>query len=461
MTILIRRGLIRPGFLARMAIAVVAVMAVAGCSVLQDPNGARKTAEGTIINDSATDRALAALNRGDYPAAERNALLALRYNPKDPLALTAAGLAYQGMGRYDVARQYYEVIITNRIPGSIVTPGENGVAQPRSVVEVAQANMATIDRITGRNVAMTAKESGALPGAPAVGAPPYPEIPVVNGAGRPVVSGTRLDPIAAASTMGAGAPRVTDAETNVAGRFRILKRLLGDGLITPDEYYGRRMANIGALLPYTQKPPARGLERPVPNDEAVIARLREIAHTLETKAMTPAEHAAERTTILDALLPEHPLQYDVPPLPPRDLLEAGDAVGRVERLRTAGLVSDAEAAREKEAIRRSLDGHLAGQPVDGTASGMRAGPSSSTSSSGWGVALASAKSEAGAKSEWARIKAKYPVELGALDAHIKRTTKGKAVRYRVVAGPVADKSAATSLCKSLKLHRQSCDPASF
>jgi len=60
-----------------------------------------------------------------------------------------AGTAYQGMGRYDLARQYYEVIITTQTPGSIMAPGDGGVVMPRSIIDVARANMALIDKITG------------------------------------------------------------------------------------------------------------------------------------------------------------------------------------------------------------------------------------------------------------------------------------------------------------------------
>lgn len=445
--------------LGRTAAAVMTVATLAGCAALVDPQGTEDTLGG-YVNQGASDRALVALTRGDNAAAERHAMTALRYNPRDPMALMVAGLAYQGMARYDLARQYYEVIISNQVPGSITVPADGGIAMPRSIMEVARANMAVIDKITGRYTPRSIQESGRGPGASAVGAPAFPYGEAVSAAGRPMVNASQMEAVGYAP-----AGRVSDAETNVAGRFRILKRLLDEGLITPEEFNRRRTANMGALLPFTASAASAGLDRPIPGDEAVVARLRDLGATLETRAITPAQHAAERGTILDALLPAQPRKLDNPPMPPRDMIEAGQAVGRVERMRGAGLVNDAEAKKEKDAIERSLDSQLAGMRVSGTATGLRAGGPGSAGpmaaptvkASGWGVALTSAKSEEAARKAWDGIKAKFPEQLGALDAQVKRAGS----RYKVIAGPFESKDAARKLCKTLKLHRQACDAASL
>lgn len=447
--------------LGRTAATVTVMAALAACAPVLDPRGTQDTVSG-MVNAGATDASSAALTRGDFPAAERYAIAALRYNPRDPVALMNAGLAYQGMGQYDLARQYFEVIVTNQVPGTIMTPGEGGGVMPRSVVDVARANIAVIDKITGRATPRSIQESGRPTGAPGVGAPPLPSVTPIPAPGRPLVGAGTLEPIAAA---GYGQPgRVSDAEVNVAGRFRILKRLLDEGLVTPEEYNRRRTANAGALLPFTNPPPSVGLERPIPGDEAVSRRLRDLADALERREMSAAEHAGERTTILDALLPEKPRRLDNSPLPPKDMIEAGQAVGRMERMRAAGLVSDAEARKERDAVERSLDVQLAGQRVNGSATGLRpgapgsAGPSAAAAkASGWGVALGSSKSEEGARKLWAGIKAKFPEELGGYDAQFK-TAGG---RTKVIAGPLAGKDAARKLCKTLKLHRQACDPAAL
>jgi len=444
--------------LGRTAAAVVALAALAGCGTLNDPRGTQETVDG-MINAGGSDNAMAALTRGDFSAADRYATGALRYNPKDPVALVVAGLANQGMGQYDIARQYYEVIISKQVPGTIMAPGDGGVVMPRSIIDVARANMAVIDKITGRSLPRSIQDSGRATGAPGVGAPPFPNVVPVSPS-RPMIS-TQLEPVSPYAPPG----RVSDAEASVAGRFRILKRLYDDGLITPDEYNRRRTANAGALLPFTRSPASAGLERPIPGDETVARRLRDLADALEKREMSPVEHAAERTTILDALLPDRPRRLDNPSSPPKDMIEAGLAVGRVERLRAAGLVSDAEAKAERDAIQRSLDAQLAGQRVAGSATGLRpgapgsAGPAApaAKAATGWGLALASAKSDEAAHKLWATIKSKFPEQLGNLDAQFP-PVKG---RVKVVAGPVADKDAARKLCKTLKLHRQACDPAAF
>lgn len=424
-----------------------------------DPRGTQDTVSG-MVNAGATDASSAALTRGDFPAAERYAIAALRYNPRDPVALLNAGLSYQGMGQYDLARQYYEVIITNQVPGTIMSTGDSGAVMPRSVVDVARANMALVDKITGRSTPRSIRESGSPTGAPGVGAPPLPSVTPVA---RPMVDASQLEPVGGAGYTPPG--KVSEAEANVAGRFRILKRLLDEGLVTPDEYRRRRAANLGALLPFTQPAPSVGLDRPIPGDETVVRRLRDLGLALERREMSAPEQAAERGIILDALLPDKLRRSDNPPLPPKDMIEAGQAVGRMERMLAAGLISDAEALKERAAIERSLDTQLASQQVSGTATGLRPGTPGSagpmapagTKVSGWGVALGSSKSEAGARKLWSSIKAKFPEELGAYEVKIAKA-KG---RYRVVAGPLADKDAARKLCKTLKLHRQACDAATY
>ncbi len=453
--------------------AAIAMGALGGCGMLNDPQSSVDTLmNAPVFSGASAERAMTALTKGDYSRAESQAIATLRANPKDPYALYVAGMVYQATGRYDLARQYYEVILANR-PQITITTLADGMPQVRTLVDVAQANLIMIDKLTGRYSPRTTAQSGRVPDATPQGFEPM----APQTAARGVVAARPLDdPTASSAPAAAGRSPGAQAEANVSGRFRILKRLLDEGLITPDEYTRRRATNMGALTPYSSPlPPAQGLERPVPGDEQVVERLKALGRALETRAISPAEHAGERAAILDALLPAEPRKVDLPVLPPRDVMEAASAVGRVERMRAAGLVSADESRRERDAVERVLDTQLARTPVGGTATGMRQGAQPANGNgkgngkvngngkaSGSGVALGTAKSEDGARQTWDKIKGRFPEELGAMDAVFRKEDLGeKGVRWRIVAGPLKSQDEARKLCKVLKLHRQSCDPAGF
>lgn len=450
--------------LRRLAFAAITAGALAGCAPFFDPQGAREVF-GSITDSNPTDSAMAALGRGDYPNAERHAMAALKRTPKDPHALLVAGLVHQATGRLDTARQYYEVIVTNNIDGMLMVPDDNAVLVPRSVMDVARANLAAVDKMTGRHTPRSIAQSGRAPGASVVGAPPLP-VPDLN-----------ADPLPPAPSAGLVTQpgRITDAEANVAGRFRILNKLLSEGLITPEEHAARRAANLGALLPYSVPPGAQGLDRPIPRDDAVIERLKALAATLETRAISAREHAEERAVILDALLPTA-RKAELPALPPRDIIEAGAAVGRLERMRAAGLVGAEEAKRERSAIETILDASLASARVTGSATGLRhgtptpaqaaqlkGGQGATGQNGGWGLRLdTSPKTEAQARKAWEIFKGRHPSELGKLDAaFVKMELPGKGTRWAVVAGPLTDREAANRICTAMKLKRQACDTIPF
>ena len=435
----------------------LAMSVLVGCGAMNDPQGPMNVLDAATTLES-SDRALAAMTRGDYTSAERLAIQVLRRDPKDPVSLLVAGVSYQAMGRYDLARQYYEVIITNQNQATIMVPGDSGIVSPHSVLDMARSNLAVIDKTQGRGQARSAQESGRLAPPSTLGAPP---LPIFEANSRPVVNGNRLEPIGAAA-------RITDADANVAGRFRIMKRLLDEGLVAPDEYSRRRAANLGALLPYSVGGGASGLERPTPQDQAIITRLKDIAQTLETRATSPAQHAAERAVILDALLPVQPRSMENPPPPLHDMIEASAAVGRVEKLKAAGLISDAEGKKERDSIEKSLDSYLGTQRVAGgmtslrpgtvAADGKKAATTPAAKPTGWGVVLSSSSSEEAAKKSLDSLKAKFPEELGTVSLSTNSVQGKNGQRWRVVGGPLAGKDAAAKLCKTLKLHRQSCDP---
>jgi hypothetical protein len=77
------------------------------------------------------------------------------------------------------------------------------------------------------------------------------------------------------------------------------------------------------------------------------------------------------------------------------------------------------------------------------------------------IQLAAVKSEAAAKTEWAKMQKAHPDLLGALTLTVQKVDKGASgVFYRLQAGPLADKNAAKQLCASLKAQNQDCIVAS-
>jgi hypothetical protein len=442
----------RVGRFAPIVLAALVAGGLGGCSAVNQPHEFMDDVRLLVDNGSQTSQALNALTRSEMTEAERHALLALPINPRDPYALYVAGMVYQSTGRFDLARQYYEALIANR-PQATLTTTVQGMPQVRSLIDIAQANLTVVDRLSGRYSPRSAAQSGRMPDLDTLAG--EPQTPAVGSRGP--VQAQQLD----ASGLPGPAVGPTGGEANIVSRFRLLKRLLDEGLITPDEYSRRRAANLGALLPYgTTTPPALGLDLPAPGDAQVLDRLKALTQSLETRAISPAEHAAERTTILDALLPATPRQLDLAPLPVKGVMEGAAAVGRAERLRASGLISADEARSERAAIERQLDGLGGSAPASALRQTQGSGRAKAASASpaGIGVILATLKSEDAARTGWARIKAKFPEELGGMEASIFQVElPKKGTRWQVVAGPIKSRDEARKLCKTLRLYRQPCD----
>ena len=305
------------------------------------------------------------------------------------------------------------------------------------MVEVAQTNLDKVDKITGRSSATSVAESGRGRGA--------------------VLPSTRP----------------MDYESSMAGRFRILRRLLDEELITPDEYAQRRTSNIGALLPLTGAAPAVGLDRPIPDDTQVSDRLKMLKASIEAREMLPREANAERNVILDALLPIQPKVRAIPPLPPKDVLDVAESVGRLERFRTQDLISPDEMRREKAALDQLLDQQLAVKATTINSTGLKygalpkppnapamhqekLGTTVPTKAANWGVTLGAGQDEAEAKALADQIKAKFPEELGNKVLTVRKTNV-KGVDKWLVVTATEGKDGARRLCKTMRLHRQSCE----
>jgi len=148
--------------------------------------------------------------------------------------------------------------------------------------------------------------------------------------------------------------RFVDADSHIVSWFITLRTLRDQELVTPEEYAVRRQANVGALLPLTAPPPTAGLDRPVPTTEQIVGRIRAINRALQLRAMTVSQHAAERSMILDALMPAAPVVVANPAAPPEGLMEAADAVRRLEHLRDGNFITSDEYAKERAAVERGL-----------------------------------------------------------------------------------------------------------
>lgn len=83
--------------------------------------------------------------------------------------------------------------------------------------------------------------------------------------------------------------------------------------------------------------------------------------------------------------------------------------------------------------------------------------SPASGNSDWVVQVASVRSESDATNIWSRIQGKFPSLVGRSRSDIKRVDLGdKGIYYRLRVAGLADKSAATSMCTSLKAGGQDC-----
>lgn len=381
---------------------IAGAFALAGCNRDAPPGSApRVSAPAGRHGESG----LAALARSDYPEAERQAVAALRERPDDAYAMLALARTYEQTGRPELARQYYQTIRAIDPPGSAMI----GSDRPQPLAAVAQTGL---DRLAG----------------PAVGEPL---------AERPPAS-----------------------PANAARRFAVLRDLVERGLVTPDEFAARRTANLGALLPYSERPPAVGLDWPPPGAEAVAGRLRALAAGLEGRSLTPAEHAAERRTILDALLPAQPPLRRQAAAGSLDAATLAEHLARLQELRSAGLIGAEEQARERAAAERlvaAAETRAAPRPLTAPPPPAKAA-AVAAKAGGVAVHLGSLRSEPAARRGWSDLRQRFPDLLGRLDPAFTRVeVAGKGSFWRITAGPL-DAAAAQHLCDALKQRRQYCQP---
>lgn len=409
---------------------------------------------------AATDRGLAELVKGNYLPAEAMFDQALEANPHNVYALLGKAMIYQSTGQVTRARSLYEAVLANR-PDETMNVLVWTDSTPRSVAEVASVNLSMID-------------SGSVVGGLASGAAGVDKPVEMGGrAGQGVAGGANYGYLAPSGNaqlrqtnmgMSGSIPDMglNEGDQNIVSRFGTLRDLLDQGLITPEEYKIRRKRNAGALTPLTSQPPAAGLDRPVPSSAQVSGRLRAIGRALEMRAITIEQHAAERKMILDALMPETPLVLANRGVPPKGLMASADTVRRLEGLKQEGLITSDEYSRERGAIEKGL------QPMQpGSRAMSKAGNANSLSPRNMtksgpqpAVHLASYKSKRDADRGWLQLKRAHRGLLGGLRSEVSQVNlgPGKGVFYRLLAGPLNNKGAASGLCKKLKSKRQFCEP---
>lgn len=442
-----------------LAVWLLAALLLQGC--LATWGGGPRSAAGETGPGSGNVQAelgLAELAKGNLGAAEVHFQAALKDDPDDPEALIGAGLLYQHKGDTVRAREMYQRVLALQPPVSKRLVALDSL-EPRPITEIAAAYLSAIDGEGGRTAAASAEEKqrageGLMPATVVVSGQPAETV---------YVDGSQSVP--------------AKEEGNVIARFRTLRALRDQGLITGEEYARRRRANLGALLPLTALPPAAGLERPVPSSDAIAGRLRAIGRALETGVLTVSQHDRERAMILEALMPASPRVRAKPATPPNGAPEAEAASRRLTALRDEGYISAGEYGKERKALDRVLAGAVRSPAAAKDAarqatakparSAPRPGPPPSEAAAGGGdlpaIHLASYRSREQASRGWTQLRRAYRRLLGDLKPAVAKVDlgPGKGVYYRLKAGPLASKAAADALCRKLKRHHQYCKPAVF
>ena len=437
--------------------AVLAVTSLGACSAINEGAFTDNMfwAKGPVAENDFAELGLAELTKGDSVKALGFFERALAINPNDVHALFGSALVYQNTGQSRKARAFYE-----RIMSIQPQPTEEIVlwtgSQPQSINELANINLTLMNGGAGAGSQMSSPVS--VQATSAGSAMPTSKLYV-----------TPSNPSMAVNRVMADEITFSDADKNIVERFRALRKLVEEGLITTDEFTQRRQVNIGALLPLSSNPPAAGLDRPVPPIGQISNRLRAISRALEMRAISVSQHSSERTMILDALMPANPASVAMAPLPPKDLMGAADAIRRLEFLKQADIITNDEYLRERAKIEGSMNAQMVAPPqTTGQANATQMTANTATSAkklSGFqpGIHLASYRQMKAAQTGWRELQAKFPSQLGDLEENIEQVDLGapKGIFYRLKAGPLSSNDEAVSVCRNLKQKRQYCDPTTI
>lgn len=451
--------------LKKMAISALTVVALSGCSLMQNELFSDSFWAGSplLVNNEA-ELGIAQLTKGNYVTAEGHFQKALKTNPRDIDALLGAGILYQNTGQITKSREMYEAVLALRPDDSHQFVVWNKLTT-RPAAQIASVNLSLLEtggapvNASASLAPQLALAPAARPVAAVIGAPTTSAM-----LGRPAPQ--TMSPMAAGpSSSSVGV--LSGSDSNILSRFATLRALKEQGLLTEPEYSQRRQTNIGALMPLTSPPPAAGLDRSVPTTQQIAGRLHAIGRALEMRAISVSQHSAERSMILDAMMPSAPVVVANPGIPPSGLMEAADSVRRLEQLRNSGFINNDEYGRERQAIELAM---RPSAPAVPTATGARvlapaamakpavmqksmAGPQP-------GVHLASYRSMKQAERGWAQIRRAHQAIVGDMSHEVTRVNLGrKGTYFRLKAGPVASTGEARDICGQLKRRRQFCEPS--
>lgn len=293
---------------------------------------------------SYADKATLAYSNGQFEKTLTYTTEALKANPRNQQALLVGALASEKLGRYNRARQYYEDLIIINGDETSVLGSSNG--QPQKIKEIAKNNLRAIT-IAQSNLTIEERDGSKHFAVSEEAGEEISTKAIVNALNKNVVDEkeektANLDNI------------FTPEEKNIVSRFLILRELAEKDFITKDEFLSRRSANIGGLLPLTNKAPGVGIDTPVPSPDLIIERLEVLKEGVETRTITPREFSAERDVIIEALMSPSPRNRIKNKAPSKNILDAADDLRRLEILYDLNLITERERQAERKAVEKYL-----------------------------------------------------------------------------------------------------------
>ena len=293
---------------------------------------------------SYADKATLAYSNGNFEKTLIYTTEALKDNPRNQQALLVGALAAEKLGRYNRARQYYEDLIIIDGNETSVLGSSNG--QPQKLKEIAKNNLRAIT-IAQSNLTIEDRDGVKHFSISDDASEEISKRTIVNALNKETVESkeaktTSLDDI------------FSPAERNIVSRFLILRELAEKDFITKDEFLSRRSANIGGLLPLTNKAPGVGIDAPTPSPDLIIERLEVLKEGVETRTITPREFSAERDVIIEALMSPAPRHRIKNKAPSKNILDAADDLRRLEILYDLNLITERERQAEKKAVEKYL-----------------------------------------------------------------------------------------------------------